>query len=342
MRTLIVRLISIFSVVIAVGSFLSASEPTVDSINYSSPKSYVEIPSTLGNIEKILKQADQLKGHDGRATIRRVLEWMDGNLKCDPKKAYEWRNYDDVIGERCYASCADQAIFCGVLLKGAGIPTVWVKTMDTSWIWDFKQGREPETWSGHVFLEVYVDGNWALLDPGAKLIYENYFPKTRILPGNRFAYHKGVDPKEMVLSLQWEEWKSQTRSYFTKLDPSQLPIDTSSARSLVPQAYFVGNAPYYQALTAMAKSKGWIARLSFNTDYKTNLPKAKGHTLLIETHNGVPIVPLDILQDVFPNASKGLDDMNGVVIDGDTTIIFVDFSKLLKTVDDLDHPSKSP
>ena len=329
-----VRFIAIVCAVFMVGNLLSASEPTFDSINYSTPKSYLEIPTSLGNIDAILKQADQLKGRNDRATIRKVLEWMEGNLKCDPQKAYKWRNYDDVISESCYASCADQAIVCGVLLKGAGIPTVWVKTMDTSWIWEFKKGREPGTWSGHVFLEVYVDGRWALLDPGAKLLYENYWPKNRILPGNRFAYHKGVDPKEMVLSLQWEDWKDQTRQYFTKLDASLLPIDTASARSLVPQAFFVGNSPYYQTLTQMATSKGLIPRASFNCQYETHLPQAKGHTLLIETHDGVPIVPLDELEKVFPNASMGLDEQDGVVIDGETTIVFVDFSKLLKKLED--------
>jgi len=322
------------SVVFTVGTLLSASEPVFDSIDYSMPKSYLEIPTTLGDIRNIAKQADQLKGRNDRATVRKVLEWMEGNLRCDPNKAYEWRNYDDVIREGCYASCADQAIVCGVLLKGAGIPTVWVKTMDASWIWEFKKGREPDTWSGHVFLEVYVDGNWALLDPGAKLLYENYWPKNRILPGNRFAYHKGADPKEMILSLQWEEWKSQTRIYFAKLDPSELPIDLASARSLVPQAFFVGNAPYYQTLIQMAKSMGWVPRSSFNCDYETQLPKAKGHILLIETHNGVPIVPLDVLQKVFPNASRGLREADGVVVVDDTRIVFVDFSKLLKDVDD--------
>jgi hypothetical protein len=336
-----VRFVAIVSAVTSLGSLLLASEPTIDSIDYSSPKSYLEIPTTLGKVEGITKQAAQLKGVNDRATIRRTLEWMESHLKYDPQKAYAWRNYDDAVRESCYASCADQAIVCGVLLKAAGIPTVWVKTMDTAWIWEFKNSREPDTWSGHVFLEVYLDGQWRLLDPGAKLVYENYWPKNRILPGNRFAYHKGDDPKEMVLSLQWEEWKQQTRKYFTKLDPSLLPIDTASARSLIPQAYLIGNSPYYQTLTEMAKSKGWITKLSFNTDYKKNLPLAKGHILLIETHKGVPIVPLDVLHSVFPKASKGLSTAGGVTVVDETTIVFVDFSNLLKPVDEPDVPAKT-
>src|SRR6185312_7820816 len=98
----------------------------------------------------------------------------------------------------------DQGIVCCALLRAAGIPTVWVKSMDVPWIWDFKKGRPFEVWSGHAFLEIYLDRKWVLLDPGAKLIYTEYSPNMRILPGNRFAYHKGSDPKQMVTSLQWE------------------------------------------------------------------------------------------------------------------------------------------
>ena len=85
------------------------------------------------------------------------------------------------------------------LLRSAGIPAVWVKTMDVEWIWDFKKKRPFGSWSGHVFLEIYLDGKWVLLDPGASRIYVDYSPHSRILPGNRFAYHKGSDPRQMVM-----------------------------------------------------------------------------------------------------------------------------------------------
>ena len=147
---------------------LVASEPTVNSIDYSNPEAYTAISDTLGSAQAIAEQASALKGNDARATIRNVLEWMDANLSYDGTKAYEWRNYDTVVEQGCYGGCADQAIVCGVLLKAAGVPTVWVKTMDVPWIWDLKKGRSFKSWSGHVFLEVYLDDQWVLLDPGGK------------------------------------------------------------------------------------------------------------------------------------------------------------------------------
>ena len=318
-----------------------ASEPTVDSIDYATPAKYLAIPSTLGNEADIARQALALKADNDRKTIRNVLDWMDANLKYEPDRAYEWRNYDKVVQQGCYGGCADQGIVCGVLLKSAGIPTVWVKTMDVPWIWDLKKHRPFTSWSGHVFLEVYVDKKWVLLDPGAKLIYIDYSPKSRILPGNWFAYHKGNEPKEMIMSLQWEQWKRQTRSYFSKLDEGLLPIDPTTATSLQQQCFVIANSPYYQTLSAMAQRKGLTVRKSFNTQYDRYLPQAIGHVILIEAHDGVPIVELTVLEKYFPAASNGLRSPEGAVAIGDTTIIFVDFAKLLDPLD-IDAAERKP
>ncbi len=312
----------------------ATSEPTVDSIDYGSPEKYLKIPSTLGNKADIIRQATSLKADTDRKTIRNVLTWMDENLKYEADKAYKWRNYDKVIQEGCYGGCADQGIVCGSLLKAAGIPTVWVKTMDVSWIWDFKKNRSFKSWSGHVFLEVYIDNKWMLLNPGAKLIYSDYSPKSRILPGNRFAYHKGNDPKKMVMSLQWEEWKQQTKIYFSNLDESLLPVDSKSATSIQKQCFIIANSPYYQLLTILASRKGLTVRRSFNTSYDQEIPKAIGHIILIETHNGIPIVDLKILKKYFPSLPSKSTLARGAVKIGDTKLVFVDmdFKNILNSL----------
>jgi hypothetical protein len=311
---------------------LHASEPSVDSVDYSNPAKYLEIKDSLGTRAQITSRAAELKGDSDLDTIQNVLNWMDRNLKYDADSAYSWRNFDDAIKEKTYGGCADQGIMCGVLLKGARIPTVWVKTMDVSWIWDFKKERKFKSWSGHVFLEVYVDGKWMLLDPGAKMIYRDYSPKTRILPGNRFAYHKGNDPKKMIMSLQWEQWKDQTRTHFQNLDESLLPVDSAGGTSLLRQAFIVGNSPYYQIITHMAREHGFSVAKSFNTKYDEFLPQAKGNILLVETHNGIPIVSVEVLEKYFPDASKGLQNSDGIVKIGGTTIVFLDFSKQLSKI----------
>jgi hypothetical protein len=305
-------------------------------VDYARPGIYRDFPDSLGDRAAILALASTLKGKSDADTIRNVLVWMDKNLKYDETRAYKWRNYDDVIREKSYGGCADQGIVCGVLLKGAGIPAVWVKTMDVAWIWSFKKGRPFTSWSGHVFLEVYVNGKWSLLDPGGKTLYQDYSPKTRILPGQRFAYHKGNDPKAMIMSLQWEPWKQQTAAYFRQLDETLLPVDEKNGTSLVRQAYVIGNSPYYQALTAMAEESGLRVAKSFNYEYDQYLPQAQGHVLLIETHKGKPIVPKEVLERYYPGASTGISRPSKSIRIKSTAILFVEFSEQLESLSEIE------
>lgn len=257
-------------------SMAHAEEPVFDAIDYSSPDSCLGVAECLGDREAIDEIASGLKADQDRQTLSNTLRWMQSNLKCDPDLAYEWRNFDSVNGDKCYGGCADYANACGALLQSSGIPTVWVKTMDIDWIRKFKKQGPPDVWSGHVFLEVYLDGKWVLLDPGASTIYENYSTDARILPGNRFAYHKGCDPKQMVMSLQWDDWKDQTTKYFTELDPGMLPVDTTSAVSVRDRCHMIANSPYYQLFGALLRQQGKVEGTSFNHKFDGIFPKSKG------------------------------------------------------------------
>ncbi len=320
---------------------IRATEPDVDSINYATPAKYLDFPDSLGNRASIIDQAGKLKGATDLETVGNVLGWMKTNLKYDDKIAYAWRNYDDAIREKNYGGCADEGIVCGVLLKGAGIPVVWVKSMDVSWIWDFKKGRPFKSWSGHVWLEVYVNQKWALLDPGGRTLYQDYSPKMRILPGQRFAYHKGNDPKAMVMSLQWEPWKEQTAKFFRELDESLLPVDEKGKTRLGPVAYVVGNSPYYQAMNNMAAERGLAVAMSFNTEYDKYLPEARGHVLLVETHKGKPIVAAEVLEKYFPKAMTGIASPSKSIRINDTSIVFVEFSEQLQVLGKTEGNRKS-
>ena len=305
---------------------LNASEPSVNTIDYANPSRYLQIAPSLGSLDAISSQALKLKSLSNIDTIRNIVKWMHQNLQCDETKAYAWRNFDDVMREKTYGACADEAITCGVLLKAAGIPAVWVKTMDVSWIWDFKKGRPFSSWSGHVFLEVYMNGKWALLDPGGEMIYFDYSTEMRILPGYRYAYHKGNDPKQMVMSLQWDEWKEQTEKYFKNFDESLLPVDVPRGRKLTRYFHIVCGKNREQ-MEKLVQDSGFSLGMLIGQRFEKWLPQTKDDVLLVETHNGKPVVALDLLEKYFPDASLGLKQPDGIIQVGGTIIVFIDFDK---------------
>ena len=66
--------------------------------------------------------------------------------------------------------------------------------------------------------------------------------------------------------------------------------DSATAEGKKRKAFIIGNKPYWRALTDMARRNGMSVAHSFNSDYDKYLPAAKGHILLIEAHDGKPIV----------------------------------------------------
>jgi hypothetical protein len=219
--------------VLVVSTTIQAHEPDVKSVDYAHPQKYLEILPSFGDRLAIKKNASKLKGLNDLETIGNVVDWMKKNLRYNDSKSTTRRNYDDDVREREWGSCADYSIVCGALLRGAGIPVIWVKTLDVSFIWAFLNNHSRAMRvEGHVFLEVYVDVDkkcWALLDANAgKLYRKNYDPKMRILPGNRFAFDKGNDLYEMITSFTMDKYWQQIENFLPTIDKTLLPVDEKS------------------------------------------------------------------------------------------------------------------
>jgi hypothetical protein len=198
--------------------------PSCDRIDYSRPDACVALGPHFGNKDHIMKVAAEVKGKTPEEKLLSIYRWIHSNLVYKADAPYEWRDFDRLVADGNYGGCADYSVVFGTLARACGIPTVWVKTLDVDWIREYRKHGTEGTWSGHVFLEIFIHNRWVLLDDTELVLYENYDPKMRILPGNRYAYDKGGDPFDLVLSSRWELWKKETRAYFRDFDLSKLPV----------------------------------------------------------------------------------------------------------------------
>ena len=211
-----------------------------DRINYSEPKAYLSLDEHFGNKEHIAAVAGGLGGKTPEEKLVAIYQWVHSHLTYKADAPYEWRNFDRLVNDGNYGGCADHSVVFGALARACGIPTVWVKTLDVDWIREFRATGKEGGWDGHVFLEVFLHDRWVLLDDVQMVLYQDYDPRLRILPGNRLAYDKGGDPFELILSSRWELWKVQTRAFCRDLDLTSLPV--GKGLSLLPQAPTGGNA----------------------------------------------------------------------------------------------------
>ena len=198
--------------------------PSCDRIDYSHPEAYLPLNAHFGDKKHIEQIAATLGGKTPEEKLVAISKWVHSHLVYEADAPNEWRDFDRLVRDGNYGGCGDYSVVFGSLARACGIPTVWVKTLDVDWIREYRAHGTKGTWSGHVFLETYIHGRWRLLDDTAMVLYEDYDPKMRILPGERYAYDKGGDPFELVLSSRWQLWKKETRGYFRDFDLSKLPV----------------------------------------------------------------------------------------------------------------------
>lgn len=267
-----------------------------DRVDHAKPDACLALPPTLGKKATIEKIAAEAKAATPRKSLAAIWAWIDSHLKYDANAAYAWRDVDKLLADGTYGGCADHAELFGAIARGCGIPTIWVKTMDCAWIRNYVRDHdENRTWSGHVFLEVFLEGKWRLLDATQGEIYDAYEPKQRLLPGDRWAYDKGADPFALVLSPRWEDWKQQTRTQFAKFDVAQLPVD--GAVPLSGRVYVAANEPMWDWTAARVKALGMRCGRSGNTGFDEWMPGAKtGWLVVVCLADRVPL----------PDAYRGL------------------------------------
>jgi hypothetical protein len=279
-------------------------EPRFDRIDYSKPSAYVRLPAGIGNAKHIRTIAAKLKRKTPETTFRAIHQWMSKNLSYDPNAAYHWRNFDQIIGDGKLGGCADHSIVFAALSRACGIPTVWVKTMDYDWIRDFKRHGPIGTWRGHVFLEVYIQDSWVLLDAQGMILYEDYDRTSHFFPGGRYAYDKGLDPYQLILSVRWSLWKKQTADYFAGFDVSSLP-GPGRGRDISGEGInIVADSPVWQWLQKACKSKGYRVRNSFNAEFEKYLPQARGNILIVTCVGDRLVLPAKYHDEYLPIAES--------------------------------------
>jgi hypothetical protein len=234
---------------------------------------------SLGSASRIGEVAAQIQGEDFEERLRGIHRWMEGHLEDVPEESYQWHTFDEIVDSGRYGGCAAHSLVYGSLTRALGIPTVWVKSMDVDWIRAFRAGPEPQTWSGHVFLEVHDGERWVLLDAQGQTLYTEYDPRMRLLSGDRYAYDKGGDPFALILSTRWEDWKEQTRAYFRDFDLALLPVP--EGRALGERVFIAADNPGWDQLASRFQERGWRVGRSGNSGHEQWMPEAAGQTLVV-------------------------------------------------------------
>ena len=155
-----------------------------------SDSNFFDLHNALGDIESNLYD------------IQKVCHWINQNFQFENAggNMIGIPTVDELYAARVFYGCHSLSLIISSSLRSYGIPTVMIETAGVQWAYDYRDSKT-SSFSGHVMTEVYVAGEWILLDNDCSAV-EDYDPANPFIsmqawnPDDYFIYAKGRDTWE--------------------------------------------------------------------------------------------------------------------------------------------------
>lgn len=184
---------------------LLRAQPYTPSPDYSNPARYLA-PGTQsalaeGTVARVAKEAG-LRGDRGLADVGSVYNWA--------KREFEtYSGGGSQVGRttaaqleasRRLSGCHDWGLLISAVLRSLGYPAIMVEAAGIDWARRSRAGTA-DSFTGHVFIELFVSGRWILLDSTNGRFLDGYDPSEPVVPmpvytekSGFYVLYKGVDP----------------------------------------------------------------------------------------------------------------------------------------------------
>lgn len=181
------------------------AEPTpASAIDYDNPAKYLQpgSQSMLTGANASVVKAELGALSPDLAGAGAIAAWIRTSFRTEPTGGTTIGKTDvnTLVESRVLTGCHDGALILSSILRLYGIPAVMVDTAGIQWAEDFRAGRA-RGFTGHVFVEAHIEGDWLLIECGSASYTADYDPGNPVIavpvmpdPKGYYALFKGVDP----------------------------------------------------------------------------------------------------------------------------------------------------
>ncbi len=152
-------------------------------IDYCHPEAYlaqgsqsvISDPSVLANLRAETAGVSQLEA---------IYQWLHRTFEAYSAggKTIGVVTVDQLLQERRLGGCHDFALVYAAVARELGYPAVMMRTDSLAWIKRFQEG-DGQMHVGHVFVEVFLEGSWLLIDStNGWFVEEGYDPADPVIP----------------------------------------------------------------------------------------------------------------------------------------------------------------
>ncbi|MFO7928998.1 MAG: transglutaminase-like domain-containing protein [Candidatus Humimicrobiaceae bacterium] len=191
-------------------------------INYGNPNKYL----TQGKQSQISDPTHfqtLYSNEKGLDNLKNIYYWMKDEFSpySAGGKTIGKVTADELLEKKSLGGCHDYALVYTAVVREIGYPAVMARTSSIVWVEHFKVDEEARPRIGHVFVEVYLNNRWILIDPtNGWYLEEGYDPSNPVIPlrGNIagqteeiygfYVERKGLDIWDMDIHNQAESGRS--------------------------------------------------------------------------------------------------------------------------------------
>lgn len=162
-------------------------------IDYSRPSVFLTNGDQTKSNSEIRTIATQFNNKKDLSTLREIFRWTQQNLQYGPGEKFG-RTSAEIIRTRIATGCTDYGLAFATLAREKGIPTVFLQTARIDWIHHLLAGSpQANMIQGHILVEVFVDGDWHLLDSTAGKLFLDYDKSNLSLCDGYYTFAKSIE-----------------------------------------------------------------------------------------------------------------------------------------------------
>lgn len=188
-------------------------------VDYSDPNVFLQTGRQTEITERIRAIAQRFNTRKDLSTLMEIFRWMRANLRGGTGEKFA-RTSHDIIASGIVTGCTDNGLVFAALARAKGIPSVFVQTARIDWIKSLVNSDPTAGYIvGHILVEVYLSGQWYLVDSTSGKLFLNYNRNDLSLPDGYYVFAKSIEVWDSGARDEKENHSAMTR-IFRGFDPS--------------------------------------------------------------------------------------------------------------------------